>query len=779
MENSEKLRELVILVTKMIGWFVFLNLLFLLIFKPGSLAAYIFGEALIMWVIYLLKNFIEKLHRDGFGDIGNVLEKMNAERDKRKFYGRRSEYRRLLRFLSDPEGGSVLVAGHRGSGKTRLVNEVLRFEQTGLDRAPNLVFWVLLIPVSLVSAIWKTVGKRIEGKTTYQYLPIRVPLVVLDSSGGDSASSNRPEEYRSIILRAIAFALMDRARYRVVHRWLLLTRFWSITRLRLRIRSLKKFVDYTHLSDFKNTELSFSKNPALMSVKRALSGQVDLSDAKLEMVLSSIFRDLPSAGLKLVIILDELDKLYPDSGSANAPKELMLYLKDLFSTPFVHAIIIAGYLQGQHFARAAESRADNIDLTLFKDVIMVDALDPLKFEELAEAKIAGRGGISENEEQRMLEKVVHGLGIYTGYIPGVLNNFLKRCDPYIEDVDILLSKELGTRYSDEMTLLRGYVNRIQGCIVDGRYRIHHDDGRFNAVLHRIICQASESLVLDYGIHFSLEHPETMFYAEEDPVILNSFLQEYKEINHLEHKKPEAAQLFDSYIGVPRDALKQAMIWLVVFLERSGLIELDLSDAEKRIVRVKSVDMAAAHNGLDPLRIITKYSQEEGGQINHIRNLHLISSKFLGDTELIRSELEEHNLPVSLTEKKVEVGTMDANALFVDWRNIGSVIKGSENKLTGFMVDALGLANYATRTSVGSANIDIGIEVADKKLRVSFALSDDWQNVTQGFNKVVIIKLPGVNLEGLSGAGYKQFDLSDGPGVVKSYLGNLATKLESQ
>ena len=789
------------LIMKMVCWAVGLNILFLLILRPKSLFYYIFLEASIVWIIYLLKDFIRRLNVNGFGDPAQIMIDANIDRQRSQFYGRKSEYKRLGRFFEDPEGGSLLIAGYRGSGKTRLVEESLRREPARLDRAPNFLFIPLLLLISSAAAIWQVFRKRADNKTIvrgaskkrvkYQLLQIKIPLIIVGNDNIGDGSRNKSEEYRSIILRAVAFALIKKVKYKEISRCFLLKRFWAITRLKIGVKSLKKFVDYTHLSHFENVEVGSRNKLAILGATRALSGQLDLSDAKLEMELLAVFGHLPNTGLKLVIVLDELDKLSSDSDdkSAKELEAMMMCLKNLFSTPFVYAIIVAGYSQGQYFANAVANRRDDVSLTLFKDVIILDALAPDRFEELVESRIVGIGGIDGENEALMLAKVTQGLGLYTSYSPGVLNSFLKRCDPLIEDIDVLLSKDLGARYTDDLMLIRGYVNDIYGYVVYGKHKIHNDDGHFNAAMHRIMCQASEVLLLDKDVHFSLDIPEIVLY-DDSAYLRNNPGTQISELSRRygnpgydpTDKKPREAILFELYSGVLRDALRRSIIWLVVFLERSGIIQLERLDSGRHIVVVKSVNESVVSPGLDPYAIITERTPKEEALIEHIQNIRLIFNKFLGrvDDSIIEG-FRNRGVPFLLIESEFHVGLDGSNATLMDWRNIDLAVESAEEVLIRDVLVSLEISNYhsyESKKSLGELSLDVDINVVGKKIGISFVFSDGWHPQAQDYYKVVVVRLPGVKLRGLAGMKCKQFDIIDGFEVVKKYLASLIIKLEN-
>ena len=102
-----------------------------------------------------------------------------------KLIKREAELKRLNNFLLNPKGGSILLAGDRGSGKTTLVNSMLdgfennksrKSRQT--KRSRRLLFW--------------------DNK-----IILYIPLII---QSFDPSDDNKQEElsYRKLLLRTIA-----------------------------------------------------------------------------------------------------------------------------------------------------------------------------------------------------------------------------------------------------------------------------------------------------------------------------------------------------------------------------------------------------------------------------------------------------------------------------------------------------------------------------------------------------------------------------------------------
>ncbi len=802
--ESESPEKVIGFIAKLITLFIVLNLVFFFVLHPNSLPAIVLGELVILWVAYLLKDIVRQVHFSGpwglpeYGNTLEIMERMQTERDERQFYGRRSEYRHLMRLLSDPEGGSILLAGRRGSGKTRLVQEFLSDRTTIMDSLPNIIFVVLLIPIATLMAAWGVFKKRTElKKKERRYLSIELPLIVINTESGRGDNINRAEEYRSVILRTLAFALIDKVRYGQIPRRILLKNFWMIVALRIKIKSLKKFVDYVNLNDYKNTNISFMQAPAAMNIRRVVAGQLDISDAKLEMTLISIFKSLDQTGLKLVIILDELDKLTATQGKTLEIEDVVLYLKNLFSQKNVHAVVIAGYSQALPFIRAFESKRDEANLTLFKDVIILNALDPHAFDELARRKIVGPGGIQEENQAKMLDQVVHGLGMHTEYVPGLLNSFLKKCDPLIEDTHILLSKALGNRYTARTTVLRSYVNWIHRHILYDEHQLHHDDGHFNAILHQILCKAADNLIFRRVRYFSLEDLETILYDQQTIALeegqamgILDFVLDYKTQAPLVSNKPEMIKLFEHYGGVFRDALQQSLLLLVIFLERSEIITLSFENQDNCVMRLEKVDMQVkqlsseipetSHSKVFS-EIINKLSRQEEKHVEFVSGLYSIARDFLNNAELISEMLNRPGLPLSLgKDGEIAIkGKNEVNALLVEWRQLHKLLPKFRHILLQATRDALDLHRYECEEE-NDEKLCIDFRIAgNKRFRLCFLLAADERQELQDndLHRTIVIIHSKSNCPRILSSKYKTFDAAKGLVPVRKYIDDWETKLQ--
>lgn len=188
-------------------------------------------------------------------------------RSSEKLIKREAELKRLNNFLSSPKGGSILLAGDRGSGKTTLVDIALdEFRDTKARKSKK----------SKHSWRWLLWNNEIV---------LYIPLII---QSFDPSDNNKQEElsYRKLLLRTIARSMESE----------LLTRRYSKLDLPMRwfrsigyvqsVCKLKPLVNSTNLVRELSSKGSL-KN--LGTISYNWQQNIDISDAVIEMKLRDIF----------------------------------------------------------------------------------------------------------------------------------------------------------------------------------------------------------------------------------------------------------------------------------------------------------------------------------------------------------------------------------------------------------------------------------------------------------------------------------------------------------
>lgn len=246
------------------------------------------------------------------------------------FTGRNSEKERLSSFFDNQEGGSIFLAGRRGSGKTSLLKEVL----SARSKHPRLFR---------------------NGPLRYTFnnnIQLYIPLIIVKKPVDERTVS---EEYRSLILRSIAFALYTYSKGRENYKWPIPRSFFQNIGLVRQISKLKNYIEYSSFSKLHKNSLEIGQKGINVGLSNESNAVLDMSDAKLEMELREIMSTFSKTN-DFTIVFDELDKL--EKGK-NEVFDIILYLKNLFSDTGVHAVFVGSEAQGYSILEYKNSSEDS------------------------------------------------------------------------------------------------------------------------------------------------------------------------------------------------------------------------------------------------------------------------------------------------------------------------------------------------------------------------------------------------------------------------------------
>jgi GTPase SAR1 family protein len=314
---------------------------------------------------------------------------MPSNKKRSLFFGREKELARLSRFLSDTSGGAILVAGDRGAGKTSLVSEAI-----------------------------KRRTREHQGWRRYTFsktVVVNVPLIITGEGIADKSNY-----YRSLIMRTIVRALesdlLERKNSKVdlPQRW-----FRSIGYMQ-NLRRLKPYTKFISLNQkvAQNIALGFSEQSggAKAGIQRALSGEVDISDASLEIKLRNLLREYSKIH-SFIIVLDELDKLPYDKNPIGL-ELIAIFLKNLFTETNIHVIFISDEPPLGRITATIARDPFSAEKTLFKALMLLNELMPNDYAEFFKTKFAPH--INPDDQ----EQVKYALASYTNKSPSELNKFL-------------------------------------------------------------------------------------------------------------------------------------------------------------------------------------------------------------------------------------------------------------------------------------------------------------------------------------------------------------------
>ena len=183
--------------------------------------------------------------------------------------------------------------------------------------------------------------RELQGWRRYIFtktIVVNIPLIITGEGILDKSNY-----YRSLIMRTIVRALegdlLERKNSKIdlPQRW-----FRSIGYMQ-NLKRLKPYTKFISLNQktAQSIALGFTEQSigAKASIQRALSGEVDIGDASLEIKLRNLLRQYSQVHT-FIIILDELDKLPYDKDPIGL-ELIAIFLKNLFTETNIHVIFIS------------------------------------------------------------------------------------------------------------------------------------------------------------------------------------------------------------------------------------------------------------------------------------------------------------------------------------------------------------------------------------------------------------------------------------------------------
>lgn len=277
------------------------------------------------------------------------------------FFGRGRERQRLQTALENKRGGTILIAGDRGSGKTSLVNDVLSVKK--IQRKKYSPF-----------------------KLTRDYfvqadLPF-IPKHVFSTPPANSDDDKTRKEYElradvtSLVLRALAQTLVSENEQRRRSKLDIRRKWFRPLGYNRELKELDRLTRYVAIKETRSRSLS-SPQKTIYSQAYQRESELDLSDTIIEVRLRKLLQTY-SKSMSFVFVFDELDK----EENKNVAIKLATYLKNLFTQCGAHFIFITseetyGYIENRS-VQQPYSEAH----TLFTEKILLNQLALKPFDRL-------------------------------------------------------------------------------------------------------------------------------------------------------------------------------------------------------------------------------------------------------------------------------------------------------------------------------------------------------------------------------------------------------------
>ena len=471
-------------------------------------------------------------------------------RSSEKLIRREAELKRLNNFLSNPKGGSILLAGDRGSGKTTLVDIALdEFRDINARKSKK----------SKHSWRWLLWNNKIV---------LYIPLII---QSFDPSDNNKQEElsYRKLLLRTIARSMESE----------LLTRRYSKLDLPMRwfrsigyiqsVRKLKPLVNSTSLVHELSSKCSL-KNLGIISYN--WQQNIDISDAVIEMKLRDIFTTY-SKNNSIIIVIDELDKL-EDTGFK--PESIALLLKNLFNDTGVHVIFISNEPTINRVQQKIKQEPFCAEHTLFRDIILLNHLHPSEMVNIINEEI-------QNLSKADKRQAIASMSLISQLMPYNISLLQQKLGIDGENILSKLQNELGDyRYLYESTM-HLFINHL--------YEKHSKDydQYHNRILYKALTEASNNLFNREIRCINWEAIDSIFYTS------NIFIDSHNELMVKDKGEyegqiedwPDICIQLQTLNDHEQKHILNAVEELVAVLDRAGYLDMEFDSGYPTILNFKA------------------------------------------------------------------------------------------------------------------------------------------------------------------------------------------------
>lgn len=627
-----------------------------------------------------------------------------------KLIKREAELKRLNNFLSNPKGGSILLAGDRGSGKTTLVNSMLDGFENNKSRksrktkhSRRLLFW--------------------DNK-----IILYIPLII---QSFDPSDDNKQEElsYRKLLLRTIARSMESE----------LLTRRYSKLDLPMRwfrsigyiqsVRKLKPLANSTSLVRELSSKGSM-KNLGVISYN--WQQNIDISDAVIEMKLRDIFTTY-SKNNSIIIVIDELDKL-EDMGFK--PESIALLLKNLFNDTGVHVIFISNEPTINRVQQKIKQEPFCAEHTLFRDIILLNHLHPSEMVNII------------NEEIQNLSKVdkrqaIASMSLISQLMP--YNISLLRQKLGIDGKNILskLQNELGDyRYLYESTM-HLFINHL--------YEKHSKnyDQYHNRILYKALTEASNNLFNRETHYINWEAIDSIFYTS------NIFIDSHDELMVKDKGEyegriedwPDICIQLQTLNDHEQKHILNAVEELVAVLDRAGYLDMEFDSGYPTILNFKAFmgDAFTIVNIKDHIDDYLAPTDEEKSTIDNLNTIDVLYKILIGHSVFANllyipvNEVDRYNKKIqTLSERNYH------RTIRPVWKPINDRLAEVDTQLMNSLANMIARKLQARLyyntfdTSVDTQNLSVKLIFNSKTYIIHLAYKPCDLNITDNYEKLFIL-----------------------------------------
>ncbi len=465
-------------------------------------------------------------------------------KNSEKLIRRESELKRLNDFLSNSKGGSILLAGDRGSGKTTLVNlAITKFRE---NQKPKFLRRLFLD----------------------NQIVLYIPLII---QSFDPKNKSKQEElpYRRLLLRTISRSMESELLTRRYSKLDLPMRWFRSIGYMQSVRKLKPLVNSTNLVRELSSKGSLK---SLGSISYNWQQNIDISDAVIEMKLRGIFTTYSKSN-SIIIVIDELDKL-EDMGFK--PESIALLLKNLFNDTGVHVIFISNEPTINRVQQRIKQEPFCAEHTLFRDIILLNHLHPSEMVNIINKEI-------QNLSKTDKRQAIASMSLISQLMPYNISLLRQKLGIDGENILSKLQNELGDyRYLYESTI-HLFINHLYE-----KYSKNYDQYH-NRILYKALTEAGNNLFNREIRYINWETIDSIFYTSNIFINLQNELmaKDKGEYEGQIEDWPDICIQLQTLNDHEQKHILNAVEELVAVLDRAGYLDMEFDSGYPTMLNFKA------------------------------------------------------------------------------------------------------------------------------------------------------------------------------------------------
>ena len=601
-------------------------------------------------------------------------------KNSEKLIRRESELKRLNDFLSNSKGGSILIAGDRGSGKTTLVNlAITKFRE---NQKPKFLRRLFLD----------------------NQIVLYIPLII-QSFDPNNKSKQEELPYRRLLLRTIARSMESELLTRRYSKLDLPMRWFRSIGYMQSVRKLKPLVNSTNLVRELSSKGSLK---SLGSISYNWQQNIDISDAVIEMKLRGIFTTYSKSN-SIIIVIDELDKL-EDMGFK--PESIALLLKNLFNDTGVHVIFISNEPTINRVQQRIKQEPFCAEHTLFRDIILLNHLHPSEMVKLINKEIHN---LPEEDNKR---QAIASMSLISQLMPYNISLLRQKLGIDGENILSKLQNELGDyRYFYESTM-HLFINHL--------YEKHSKnyDQYHNRILYKALTEASNNLFNREIRYINWEAIDSIFYTS------NIFIDSHDELIVKDKGEyegqiedwPDICIQLQTLNDHEQKHILNAVEELVAVLDRAGYLDMEFDLEYPMMLKFKSFmgdafTIANIKDNIDEYLIPTSEEKKIVDRLNAIDVLYKILIGHSIFKDLLYIPVDE---ATSYNEK---IQTLDGKNYHRTIRSAWKVIEARLAETDGKLMEGVARTireRFRTRGYYYSCDRIISIDAKSLSVKIAFS-----------------------------------------------------------